>query len=140
MLEKVLAISGYGGLYKLITQTQRNIVVECIETKKRMPIYNTTKINELSEIAIYTYDEEVKLTEVFKSISEKEDGNATVSHKASNQELKDLFEDILPNYDKERVYVSDIKKVVKWYNILQQNEMLSFEEEKTEEKEESADS
>ncbi len=127
MLEKVLAISGYGGLYKLVAQAQKNIVVECVETKKRMPIYNTTKINELSEIAMYTYDEEVKLTEVFANICKKEDGKQTVSHKASSKELKSLFDEVLPDYDKDRVYVSDIKKVVKWYNILQANDLISLE-------------
>ena len=85
------------------------------------------------DIAIFTDSEEVPLSNVFKNIFEHEDGGKSIDHKSTNEELKKYMAVILPNYDKERVYMSDIKKVVRWYNILHENNLLSFEEEKTEE-------
>jgi len=139
MLKDILSISGQPGLFKLVAQSQKNIIVENLQTKKRIPVYQTTKVSALDDIAIYTEDEEVRLYEVFKKIFSIENkSNTSVSHKESANEIKDYFEDILPDYDKERVYVSDMKKVISWYNILIDTQVLQpiiSEEEKEQKKE-----
>ena len=118
MLKEILAISGFPGLYKMISQIKNGLIVENLETKKRMPVYSTHKISALEDIAIFTEDEEIILKDVFIRMYEYSGKKEVLSHKSSNEELKAFFEEILPNYDKDRVYVSDIKKVVNWYNIL----------------------
>lgn len=133
MLKDILSISGYGGLFKFISQGRTGIIVESLEDQKRMNASATAKISALEDIAIFTDTEDVALKDVFKAISEKESGGASINHKSSANELKDYFAEILPEYDRDRVYVSDIKKVVNWYNILQKLELLNFEEEETEE-------
>lgn len=135
MLKGILAISGQSGLFKMVAESKNNIIVESLDTKKRIPVYSTSKVSSLEDIAIYTENGDVPLKEVFKSISEKEGGGQTVSHKSSANDLKAYFGEIVPEFDRERVYVSDIKKVLMWYNILQEKEMLDFtEEEQSEEK------
>lgn len=129
MLKGILAISGQAGLFKLIAESKNNIIVESLETGKRMPTYSTSKISALEDIAIYTDTEDVPLKDVFKTISEKEDGGEAISHKSSADKLKAYFGAVLPDYDRDRVYVSDIKKVLLWYNILREKEMLDFSEE-----------
>jgi hypothetical protein len=129
MLKGILAISGQPGLFKMITESKNSIIVESLDTGKRMPAYSTSKISALEDIAIYTETEDVPLKDVFKAIYEKEDGGAAISHKASGNELKKYFGEVLPEYDRDRVYVSDIKKVIQWYNILHEKEMLDFTEE-----------
>jgi hypothetical protein len=131
-LKDILSISGYGGLYKFVSQGRNGIIVEGIEDKKRMHAAASAKISALEDIAIYTADEEVALGKVFDLIFEKENGQPAISHKSSNEELKDYFAEILPNYDEDRVYVSDMKKVFNWYNILQRNDMLIREEDEEE--------
>ncbi len=134
MLKDILAISGEPGLFKLVSQAKNGIIVEHLENKKRMPAYATAKISALEDIAIFTEEDEVALHEVFKKIHTRESGGEALSHKSSSNELKAYFQEVLPDFDKERVYVSDIKKVLNWYNILQKLEMLDFS--KVEEKEE----
>jgi len=140
MLKGILAISGNAGLFKMVAESKNNIIVESLETQKRMPVYSTAKISALEDIAIYTYEAETPLKQVFKAIAEKEDNGPAISHKSSGNELKAYFEEVLPDYDKDRVYVSDIKKVLMWYNTLQEKDMLDFSEEEedtdTEEKSE----
>lgn len=121
-----MSISGKPGLYKLVSQSKNGIIVESIETKKRIPAYASDKVSALVDIAIYSGEEEVPLKQVFKIIAEKNDMKESISKKASNDEIKTAFEEILPEYDREKVYVSDMKKVFNWYNILQQFEMLDF--------------
>ncbi|MGM0622061.1 MAG: DUF5606 domain-containing protein [Bacteroidota bacterium] len=134
MLKGILAISGQPGLFKLVAESKNNIIVESLETGKRMPAYSTSKISALEDIAIFTDTDDIPLKDVFKAISEKEDGGKAINHKSSSKELRDYFAEILPAYDRERVYVSDIKKVLLWYNTLQEKDMLDFsEEEETEE-------
>ncbi len=136
-MKGILAVSGHQGLFKHIAESKNNIIVESLETGKRMPVYSSSKVSALEDIAIYTNTADVPLKEVFKAISDKENGGKTISHKSSANEMKKYFEEVLPEYDKDRVYVSDIKKVFLWYNILQEKEMLDFtEEEETEEQEE----
>ncbi len=137
MLKDILAISGQPGLYKLVSNTKNGIIVENLETKKRTPSYATAKVSALEDIAIYTEDGDDKpLNEVLLKMKEKEGGKPTLSHKSGNNELKAYFDEIMADYDKERVYISDIKKVIQWYNILQAVDMLDIIEVKEEEKEE----
>ncbi len=133
MLKDILSISGFGGLYKFISQGRSGIIVESLEDKKRMNASATAKISALEDIAIFTETEDIPLNDVFKAIFEKENKGESINHKSSGNELKSYFEEVLPDYDKERVYVSDIKKVINWYNILHKLELLNFEEEKAEE-------
>jgi len=139
MLKGILAISGQPGLYKMVSQTRNGIIVEHIETKKRMPAFATHKISSLEDIAIYTEDEEVLLKDVFKNIYKQTNGKEAISHKSSSNEIKDFFGKVLPDYDEDRVYVSDMKKVINWYNslykanIINEETVNEKEEEKTEE-------
>ena len=128
MLKDILSISGYGGLYKFISQGRNGIIVESLEDKTRMNASATVKISALEDIAIFTDIEDLPLKDVFKKISEKENGGLAIAHKSSADELKTYFAEILPDYDRDRVYVSDIKKVINWYNILHKFDMLNFEE------------
>ncbi len=136
MLKGILSISGQSGLFKMVAESKNNIIVESLDTKKRIPVYSTAKVSALEDIAIYTETSDVPLKDIFKAISEKEEGGSAMSPKSSGNELKKYFEEVVPDYDKERVYVSDIKKVLQWYNSLLEKEMLDFTEtEETEEKE-----
>ncbi|MGQ8338535.1 DUF5606 family protein [Sunxiuqinia sp. A32] len=138
MLKGILAISGQPGLFKLVAEAKNSIIVESLLTGKRIPAYSTAKISSLEDIAIYTDTAEVPLKDVLKSIADKEE-NGAVAKIPSGNDLKNYFEAILPEYDKERVYTSDMKKILQWYNILHQNELLNFDED-TESAEEQADS
>lgn len=133
-LDKILSISGKPGLYKIVTQTRSGFVAESLLDKKRITVNIHSNVSVLSEIAMYTLTEEVPLREVFKKVRDKEEGKQTsISHKDSKDALEEYFFDVLPDYDEDRVYPSDIKKVIQWYNILQANDLLSAldEEEET---------
>lgn len=135
-LEKILSVAGKPGLYKLITQTRTGFVAESLLDGKRITVSLRSSVSVLSEIAIYTLEEEVPLSEVFQKIQTKENGAKTsISHKDEKIKLEEYFFEVLPNYDEDRVYVSDIKKVIQWYNILTDNKIIDFSIEK-EEKEE----
>jgi hypothetical protein len=136
MLKGILAISGQSGLFKMVAESKNNIIVESLETGKRIPVYSSAKISALEDIAIYTIEGDKPLKEVFQAISEKENGGAAIAPKVSANELKAYFAEVLPDYDKDRVYVSDIKKVLQWYNNLQEKDMLDFSETEEEKKEE----
>ncbi|WP_411894633.1 DUF5606 domain-containing protein [Winogradskyella sp. A2] len=124
-LEKILAISGKPGLYEIVTQTRTGAVVESLLDKKRLTVGAHSNISILSEIAIYTLTEEVPLKDVLKKVKDKENGNPTsISHKDGKDALEEYFFEVLPDYDEDRVYASDIKKVVQWYNLLQKNNLL----------------
>jgi hypothetical protein len=135
-LSEFLAVSGKPGLNKMISQGKNNIIVESLAEKKRFPVYGTQQVSSLEEISVYTYGEDVPLKDVFKSIFEKKEGGKAPDIKAKPEVLKQFMEEILPDYDKERVYVSDIKKLVKWYNELQEHDLLDFSEEEEETNEE----
>jgi len=132
MLRGILSISGQPGLFKLVAETKNSIIVESLLNGKRMPAYSTSKISTLSDISIFTETGEILLTEVFKRI--KENGK-TLSTKASSNEIKAFFEEVLPEYDKDRVYVSDMKKVIQWYQLISDLNLLveTEDEEKQEE-------
>ncbi|MBS2100036.1 DUF5606 family protein [Carboxylicivirga linearis] len=141
MLKGLLAISGQRGLFKMVSQAKNSIIVESLLDGKRIPAYATSRISALEDISIYTEEEDVKLADVFKAIYEKEDGGKAIDPKSSGNELKNYFEEILPSYDKDRVYVSDIKKVLTWYNILIENDLIdpNAVDEEAEEESESAE-
>jgi hypothetical protein len=128
-LKDILAISGKSGLYKFISQGRNGIIVESFDDKKRTAISASTKVSALNDIAIFTATEEKPLADVFKIIFKKEEGKATIDHKtATPEQLKAFFESILPEYDRERVYVSDMKKLVQWYNILVELNLIDLVE------------
>lgn len=119
MLKRILSVSGKPGLFQLISTNKNITLVESLKDGKRLPIHEHEKIMSLGEISIYTSDDEVPLKDVFVKIKEKEDGNnVSIDKKSSNKELFSYFEEVLPNYDKEKVYASDIKKIISWYDIL----------------------
>lgn len=124
-LEKIIAIAGKPGLFKLITQTRAGFVAESLIDNKRLSVNVQQNVSVLSEIAIYTLTEEVPLKQVFLKIKEKENGQQTsVNAKDSKDVLEEFFFNVLPDYDEDRVYVSDIKKVIQWYNLLQTHDLL----------------
>lgn len=118
-LEKIISISGKPGLFKLISQLRNGFIIEDVTTQKKISISNTSQVSLLDNISMYTFDSEVPLFDVFENIAKKEDYKATISHKATPEELRSFMAEVLPNYDVERVYDSDIKKLAQWYNILQ---------------------
>jgi hypothetical protein len=140
MLKDILSISGQGGLYKYLKKSRNGIIVEHLETGKRQNADATARINALEDISVYTIDDDIPLKDVFKSIQEKEEGGPTLNpKKTSSNELREYFEEIVPEYDEDRVYVSDIKKILKWYNTLQKLDMLNFDEDGEEETKEQKD-
>ena len=115
---KIISVAGKPGLFHAISQTKSGFIVESLIDKKRFPIPSTNNVSLLENIAIYTYEEEVPLLTVFKSMYEKTEGKKAISHKESGQKLTAYFSEVLPGYDEERVYTSNIKKVIQWYNLL----------------------
>ena len=143
-IQKILAIAGKPGLYELKIQTRTGFVAESLLDGKRITVGMRSNVSLLSEIAVYTYTEEVRLAEVFKAIATKESDGPAISHKEDDAKLKTYFREVLPEFDEDRVYTSDIKKIFNWYNLLQPKgfvtlEALSKEEVKEETKEESAE-
>ena len=134
-LKDILAISGKGGLFKFIAQARNGIVVESLEDQKRHVAPATARVSSLEDIAIFTIDEEVPLADIFYMIHEKSEGKETLSHKAAVEELKSQFKELVPEYDEDRVYVSDIKKVFQWYNQLHQHQLLEVIDKEEDQKE-----
>ena len=125
-LSKILAISGQSGLYLYVSQARNGAIVEALADKKRTSVGMTNKLTSLADISIYTDDEEVKLQEVFLNMKEVLGENDAPSAKSKPEELKALFEKALPTYDRDRFYVSHMKKVVEWYNALKNYASLDF--------------
>lgn len=119
-VEKVLAISGKPGLYELKIQTRSGFIAESLIDGKKITVGLRSNVSLLSEISIYTETDELKLFEVFARIAKKENNGPAIDHKSANDELLAYFGEVIPDFDRDRVYVSDIKKVLNWYNILQQ--------------------
>ncbi|MDG2279136.1 MAG: DUF5606 domain-containing protein [Flavicella sp.] len=117
-LTKTIAITGKPGLFNIISQSKGGFVVQSLVDQKKFPISNSHNVSVLNDIAIYTYEEEVPLRNIFLTINEKEQGKEAISHKSDNKTLTNYFLEILPEFDQERVYASNIKKVLQWYNIL----------------------
>ncbi len=118
----IFAISGKPGLFKSIAQSKHGVIVESLIDKKRFNAYTSYKVSSLEDITVFSVDEDVTLLEVFKSIAEKENYKAIqVIETANKEDLRAYFAVVVPTYDADRVYDSDIKKILKWYNLLHQN-------------------
>ena len=128
VLKDILAISGEQGLFRFIAQGKNAIIVEHIETGKRSSAFSSAKVSSLEDISVFTENEDFPLGKVFDKIYEKESGGPAIDSKSDQEKLKKYFEEIIPDYSKEKVYVSDIKKVILWYNLLQKKSMLIKEE------------
>lgn len=128
-LDKIIAIGGKPGLFKLLTQTKSGFVAESLTDGKRLTVNLRNQVSVLSEISVFTLEEEKPLPEVFELLLQKENGSTTsISHKADKLALEEYFFEILPNYDEDRVYVSDIKKIIRWYNILVEHKLFEISE------------
>ena len=132
-LEGIINVSGKPGLFKVISRSSNNVIIESLIEKKRTAIYSHTQANLLDEIGIYTYSDTIPLSEIFTKIATKTNCGPSISHKSSKTELTCYFRDILPEYDEERVYISDIKKVIQWYNSMQSLKMIKLEKAKKKE-------
>jgi hypothetical protein len=121
------------GLYKVIAQSKNGLIVESLVDKKRIPAHSTNRVSALEDVSIYSTGDDVPLKEVFQKIFDKEKGGAAIDHKSSDSDLRSYFKKAFAEYDEERVYTSDIKKVLMWYNILQKEGLLETKEEETEE-------
>lgn len=139
-LKDIMAISGHSGLFKFVSQGRHGIIVESLVDGKRMNVSASAKVSSLSDIAIFTNDSEVPFREVLKKIREAENGGQAISQKSDDKALKKYFEKILPEYDRDRVYTSDIKKVITWYNQLQSlNHLDILDKEESEVKDEASE-
>ncbi len=133
VLKDILAISGEPGLFKFIAQGKNSIIVEHLETKKRISAYGSAKVSSLEDIAIFTEKEDVPLGKVFDIIHEKTEGGPCLDAKSAPDSIKNWFSEILPDYSRNKVYVSDMKKIAAWYNILQKLDLLVKEDPEKEE-------
>lgn len=127
-LEKIMAISGKPGLFHLRVQTRTGFVAESFIDGSKITVGMKNNVSLLTEISVYTYDAEIPLVQVMKTIAKKENCLPALSHKEDNDKLKAYFLETIPNYDQERVYPSDIKKILNWYNILQAKGLVSIDE------------
>ncbi len=135
-LEKIITISGYGSLFTVIRRTNNGLIAESLEDKKRIPVFQNMDVSTLEDISVYTDSGEIPLKEVFVKIFEKEGGKEAGDVKADNNTLFAYFESIIPDFDRERVYASHIKKILKWYNQLVKNNLIDPEKLKAKEEHE----
>lgn len=133
-LSKILSITGKSGLYKLISKTQNNFIVESLQDGRRFPAFSHDGVAALENIAIFTTEDEMPLKTVFQMIFKHENG-ATANMPKDDATLKTYFREIVPNYDEGRVYASNIKKIISWYNILNEYHLIDLEEEEAQEAE-----
>ena len=133
---KIIAVTGKPGLFQVISQSKNAVIAESLIDKKRLAINATQNVSLLENIAIYTYEEDVPLLDIFTAMFEKTEGKEALSHKESSKKLTAFFAEVLPGYDEERVYASNIKKVIQWFNVLVKSGMdFTKVEETTEETE-----
>ena len=132
-LKEILAVTGKRGLYKVVSHEKSRIIVESLLDNTRMPVFPSSRPSALENIIIFTEEEDMPLEKVFKKIFEATQGGKVQENRIANDvELKKYMEEILPQYDKNRVHISDMKKLFTWYNILRENNLLSFEDENEE--------
>ena len=124
-LTGIISISGMSGLYKIVAQIKSGVLVESLIDKKRIPAYATNKVSELENITIYSTGDNVALKDVFQKIVDKEKGGPCIDSKSPDAELKSYLKSVFPEYDEDRVYISDIKKIFNWYNLLQKQGLLN---------------
>ena len=138
-VEKILAIAGKPGLFELKLQTRSGFLAESLIDGKKITVGMRSNVSLLSEISMYTYSEEKPLADIMRAIAIKENEGPAISHKEDNNKLIAYFKEILPDYDEERVYASDIKKIINWYNMLQPKGLVTMEALSQEVKEETAE-
>jgi len=131
-LSKILSISGKNGLFLLVSQGKSNFIVESLEDKKRFPAFQSDGISTLENISIYTHDDTMELGKVLQAIYLKQEKQPLEYKSWTDEQLRSFFNEVIPNYDESRVFISNIKKVYQWYNILLKNEMISLDETDTE--------
>lgn len=131
-ISEIISISGQGGLFKVIARTKTGLIVESLKDKKRMPVYASQKISALEDISIFGKTEDLPLKEIFQKIYERENGGKALEGSSDNATLKSYFSEVFPDFDEERVYTSDMKKVFVWYNTLLDMGLLKSEEKKEE--------
>ena len=124
----IISIAGMTGLYKVVAQSKSGFIVESLIDKKRIPAYSSYKISTLDDITVYSTGSDTTLKDVFTKMRDKQNGTAGPDHKSNDEELKIFFGEAFPEYDKDRVYISDIRKMISWYNLLQKNDMLKDKE------------
>lgn len=130
MLKKILSISGKPGLFKLVSQAKGMIIVESLLNGRRMPAYAHDKVTSLADISIYTEGEDIPLRDVFENIKQKEQGKQVqIQSDSDGKAYKEYLASVLPEYDKERVYLSDIKRIINWYNLLVEKGLDNFKKE-----------
>ena len=134
-LEGILSIAGKAGLYKMVSQAKNTIIVESLIDKKRMPLYASHQVSALEDIGIYTYSDTAPLSEIFDAIAKKENGGQCLNHKSSKDEMFNWMREVLPEFDEDQVYHSDIKKLAQWYNILQEQGLIEVPKETASKKE-----
>lgn len=134
-LSGIISIAGMSGLYKVVAQTKSGLIVESIVDKKRIPTYSTQRISALEEISIYTTGEDALLKEVLTKMADKLSFATAPDHKSADKDILDFFSEVMPEFDKARVHISDIRKVINWYNILQKNDLLKKQEDTKEDAE-----
>ncbi len=132
-LSSIVSITGMPGLYKVISKTQNSLVVESLIDKKRFPVFASHQTTSLEDISVFTTNEDLPLKAVLKKIFEMENNGPAIDSKSDDKKLKEYFEKALPEYDKNRVYTSHIRKMISWYNLLQSLKMLEFKEEEAKE-------
>src|ERR1035437_1610977 len=127
-LSGIISITGMSGLYKVVAQTKNGLIVESVVEKKRIPTYSNQRISALEEISIYTTGEDALLKEVLQKMADKLSFGPAADHKSPEPEILKFFAEVIPEFDKESVHISDIRKVINWYNILQKNDLLKKQE------------
>src|ERR1035437_5748475 len=135
-LNKILSIAGKPGLYRLVAQSKNGLIIESLLDGKRMNAFMNEKISSLEEISLFSHSEDVALKDVLRNMFNLTSGQKAIDNKADDAKIKEFFGQIVPDYDKERVYVSHMRKVIGWYNLLLEKGMLDFAEEVTESKSE----
>jgi hypothetical protein len=131
-LTGIISISGQPGLYKIVAQSKNGIIVESLSDKKRLNVYASTKVSTLSDISMFTTGDDKPLEEIMTSVYDKEKGGPAIDNKSDDKAIEKYFSEILPEYDKERVYVSNMRKLINWYNALQASGSLKEKEEEKE--------
>ncbi len=133
-LESIISITGKPGLFKVLSQTKNGLIVESVIDGRRMPVYSSEKVSSLNDISIYTYDSDIPLVEVYEKIYKKTAGKIAIDHKASPEELRSYLKEVIEDFDQDRVYHSDLKKLFMWFNILIENDLLKPDSEEDENK------
>ena len=138
-LQSIISITGKPGLFKVITQTKNGLIVESIIDKRRMPVYSSEKVSPLEDISIYTNEGDLPLAEVYEKFYKKTAGKKTIDHKSDPEKLRSYLKELVTDYDEDRVYNSDLKKMFQWFNILIDADLLKPEKKEESKKDKDAD-